>query len=59
MRKKLEREYDRKMSLWSKEEEDEMSPMFQSMIRARREILNHLAARSRWAQWREFNLDGD
>lgn len=50
--KKLEAEYEQKSTLWSEEEIQEMSPTFQTMLRARKIMLNDLHARIRFLQKR-------
>lgn len=56
--RKLEKEYEKKFTLWSAEEEKPMSPMFKRIIQSRRSALSELSRRARWAQWRLCNLDG-
>ena len=54
----IEKEYEKKFTLWSKEEEKEMSPMFRKIIQSKRAELANLSRRVRWSQWRLMNLDG-
>jgi hypothetical protein len=57
MVKKLEKDYDARMSLWTDAEIREMSPMFKTIIRAKREMLKRLHSRLVFAQKREFDFD--
>ena len=47
---RLERDYERRFNLWHDDEIDEMSPMFQKMIRARKVQLHELLSRVRHVQ---------
>jgi hypothetical protein len=51
----LEKKYERDSALWSNEEIKEMSPLFQRMIRARKEAVQGLLRRIRHSQWRAIN----
>lgn len=53
----LEREYERKATLWSEPEIAEMSPEFQRVIRARKGMLDLLLLRVRHAQYRRLRTD--
>lgn len=55
MRKSLEDEYEKKMTLWSDDEIEEMSPIFQKSIQARKNGFRILLERVRAAQWRELS----
>lgn len=55
MRKSLEDEYEKKMTLWSDDEIGEISPMFQKSIQARKNGFRILLEKVRAAQWRELS----
>lgn len=52
---KLNDQYEKRISLWAEEDIAPMSPMFQSMIRARKAAAQTLHARVRFAQQRVFD----
>jgi hypothetical protein len=53
---KLQTRYEKKSNLWSESDIEEMSPMFQTTIRARQLLLKDLLARIRYAQERIIKL---